>query len=156
MLNNIKLLGNIIKQTSNCSATLSALTRGGGALATKLLSDCRSMAMTSQIKDWQFILITIWPLWPLKWVQDQKMFQNDFNSVKKSNEKLLDFIDPKKRGKYCMFGTFSCRGGEGRGVKVRMRFLALIIMICPFGGLNSLKWPQINSLAVIAKIFRKK
>ena len=55
-----------------------------------------------------------------------------------------------------MFGTFSCRGGEGRVVKVRMRFLALIIMICPFGGLNSLKWPQINSLAVIAKIFRKK
>ena len=37
-----------------------------------------------------------------------------------------------------------------------MRFLALIIMICPFGGLNSLKWLQINSLAVIAKIFRKK
>ena len=31
----------------------------------------------------------------LKWVQDQKMFQNDFNSVKNYDKKLLDFIDPK-------------------------------------------------------------
>ena len=49
--------------TSNCSPTLSVLTRGGRALATKLLSDCSSMAMPSQIKDWKNILITIWPLW---------------------------------------------------------------------------------------------